>query len=863
MSNARWAWALSLGVMVIALTACQPTVSGCTAEGCSANETCNSESGQCEPLRQCGTAADCSPGQACQGGTCASCTTNVRCTADLTTCNAVTNDCAACVADANCGGAFPYCVREGCASCRTDADCGGGTPRCVNRWCVQCKADGDCPSGTACKSGTCASACTSDSQCGPAAPFCNQGACLRCRTEQHCPAGEACYEGTCRAVLPGDSCRAAIDLPLAAGNTLIKGRVSYVWHADSQKADVREFSDVFYRVTVTEELSLNADLTLTGTLPEGDVKIYRGECGALFRLGFDTASIKDLVLLPGTYYVVVSVRPVLTGPYTLRLQASPVSRAVGNHCDKPQPLTVGAPGGSTQTVQATTAGLFPVVPDFCDENGTARPDAVYTFELQERSNVAVDLTPLEPSGDFTLTVVQDCYTRQQTCGGDSAPGRVRTWESGPLEPGRYFVHVRTLAAPGPYKLRVTTIPWARNSTCQAAVPLSITDGVLSTSGDARYTDSGYLGCSTTSARRLTYTFSTRGLGERSMVVELTGEQGRQHPSVSIATACLSPENAGQVCKDYATYQEIPGRMEVPFLPEGDYSLQVIGTGYLSTATGPFNLRAVLGPAYPLPANDTCSGATVVSPVSGTFQVNGDTRGATHHQSARCNGTYSPLMGRDVVYRIPISGRGRLEATVKPTTPGYDATLNMDLGCNLSSSYCSDAQGVGGEERMARRLNDAYDEDVFLWVDGQGGTEGAFTLSGRWVPAPAHDTCAGAQVLTVGTAVSGTLEAAFVDSGAGPCSLPFAPDLFYTFTAPSNGTATVTLRPSGFDGVLSAQTPCSTPVWQDVCHGTVNAGGVDAVETVSFPVQRNTPYVVVVSGESPESDGTFSLSVAIQ
>ncbi len=859
MSNERWVWAMSLGMMVVALAACQPTASGCTTEGCPATATCNTGSGQCEPLSQCGSGADCSPGEACLGGTCSSCTTNVRCTADLTTCDPVKSDCATCVNDASCGGAFPLCGSSGCTACRTDADCGGGTPHCAYRWCVQCESDGDCPTGTGCEAGTCASPCTYDSDCGPAAPYCNGGACLRCRTEQDCPAGEACYEGSCRAALAGDTCRGAIELPLPGGSAVVKGRISSAWRADSQRPEVLWAVDAFYRVTVTEEGVLNADLSLTGLLPEGKVTLYRGECGALFPLGSGAASVKGIVVVPGTYYVAVTVQPQGADTYTLRVYTSPGSRVVGNHCDKPQLLTVGAPGGSTQTVQGTTAGLHPVLPDFCDEVFAPLPDAVYSFELQERSHVAVNLTPVEPGTDLSLAVVEDCYTRQMSCGGSSTPGRAKSWADGPLEPGRYFIHVRTQAAPGPFALTVTATPWARNGTCQTALPLSFVDGVLSASGDVRYTDSGYLGCSTSNTPRLTYTFSTRGLGDRSMVLELTGEQGAQPPSSFITTACRTPEDPGAACTDYSSNQEPRGRMEVPFLPEGDYSLQLAG----SSNSGPFSLRAVLGPAHPLPANDTCAGAAVVPLTGGTFLVSGDTRGARHQQSARCNGEYSSLQGRDVVYRVPISGKGRLEATLKPTTPDYDATLHMDLGCNVSSFTCADAQGPGGEERMVNRLNDAYDTDAFLWVDGQDGTEGAFTLSGRWVPAPAHDTCAGAQVLTVGTAVSGTLEAAFADSGAGPCSLPFAPDLFYTFTAPSNGTATVTLTPSGFDGVLSAQTPCATASWEDVCHGTVNAGGVGAAETATFSVQRNTQYVVVVSGATAESDGGFSLAVSIQ
>jgi hypothetical protein len=670
-------------------------------------------------------------------------------------------------------------------------------------------------------------------------------------------------------VLPGDTCRTAIGLAFGGGSVEVRGGVSADYRADSAVRDYRgedKWVTVFYRVQVATEGGLNADVTPDGFLSDARVRIYGGSCDALIVRSLEGRSLRDVYVTPGTYYVAVRVDTFATRTFTLKLSRSESSRAVGNHCDKPEPLPVGAAGGSQAVVEGTTVGLHPVLPDACDESWPPQPDKVYELVLRERSHVLLEVRSLDDTSAFDIAVAQDCLTEGQ-CPSRPLPRETFVWQQGPMEPGRYFVRVRGNRAPGPFWFRATVTPWPANDTCAAPTLVPFVNGALELRGDLRFTGEGGNVCHG-SVRQLHYRLSTRGLGARSLVVDVgrEGEGGTVFAALSTECPTDAPAPTTRVaCAEGDGDPSGPKHLEVPYLPEGDYFLQVYA---FYSDTRLFQLRAALGPAWPPPANDTCAGAVMLTPdASGHFSATGDTRGANANHSDYCSGQADePRPGRDVVFQVPGPARGRLEVTVRPTSAGYDPVLFVDRSssCSTTSSgECANAAGVGGEEHYGQKIEQTgFSHPFTLWVDGRGGTEGTFSLSGRLILPPANDVCAQAQTLTPGgAAVQGSLEAVYSDGQLG-CGIPYGPDLFYAFTAPSNGTAVVTLQPTGFDGVLAAGSLCDSSSFQN-CVGSVNAAGNGGQETLSFAVTRNTRYLVRVGGSNLESDGTFSLSLRMQ
>ena len=282
----------------------------------------------------------------------------------------------------------------------------------------------------------------------------------------------------------------------------------------------------------------------------------------------------------------------------------------------------------------------------------------------------------------------------------------------------------------------------------------------------------------------------------------------------------------------------------PRLPEGVYQVQVAKAGH-------FTMRATLGPPIAVPANDTCAAPAELSLSGNAFgPISGDTRGATSDMDYACGyGTQYDRPGRDVVYHLAVPGRGRLTTTLTPLDSSFDPTLQLGSTCTGYDVGCGKTAVAGAAETASGRVS----TDAYLWVDSENQTEGPFELSGSFTPAPANDLCANATPIANGASVTGTISTAFFDSTA--CSSTSSNvNLFYTYTAPSNGTVTVTLTPSGFDGQLvrlvggCGATSCAADERQ-------RPAAVDAVETMTFTAARNTVYVIRGRGPNRARPGS--------
>jgi hypothetical protein len=146
-------------------------------------------------------------------------------------CNTTTNQCVACVTDANCTSDFPYCSTTGaCVQCLSTRNCGDDkvvcdplllhcVPTCtsdvdcrasiarpycnLNRnVCVECNGDDECPAASPhCEvaTGAC-EVCIQDADCPASTPRCDARSdhrCVQCLTSADCVDHGACTTGEC------------------------------------------------------------------------------------------------------------------------------------------------------------------------------------------------------------------------------------------------------------------------------------------------------------------------------------------------------------------------------------------------------------------------------------------------------------------------------------------------------------------------------------------------------------------------------------------------------------------------------------------------------------------------------------------
>jgi hypothetical protein len=224
---------------------------------------------------------------------------------------------------------------------------------------------------------------------------------------------------------------------------------------------------------------------------------------------------------------------------------------------------------------------------------------------------------------------------------------------------------------------------------------------------------------------------------------------------------------------------------------------------------------------------------------GTF--NGTTCGAANDYSSTCGGS-----GADVVYRVVLTQRSRLEAS---TCGGasWNTILHLRNGCPGTEITCSD-NACDLQSSIDRLLDPGT---YYIMVDSPGADSGPFSLSvtitASTVP---NDTCASPAPLTIGTDLAGTNVGAMNDytstcGGTGP-------DVVYSFTLSSAGDVFIGVQSSDMDPVIYLSTTCGSSTW---CNDDAYSGVLS-----SALIQDNLAagtYYLVVDGLGG-STGTFTI-----
>jgi hypothetical protein len=254
--------------------------------------------------------------------------------------------------------------------------------------------------------------------------------------------------------------------------------------------------------------------------------------------------------------------------------------------------------------------------------------------------------------------------------------------------------------------------------------------------------------------------------------------------------------------------------------------------------------ALAAAAYAQPANDACSSALPLA--AGT--VNADNTGATADSAFSC-GFNSSLT---VWYAYTPTGSGLASFATSGGTL-TDTTLAAFDACGGTQIACDDDSGPGFYSVM--NLNVVSGTTYYIAFAGYNLAEGNadLTVTEFFGGAPANDACSAAQAVTDGAYSASNIAATTEVTPS--CGFGGANDVWYAYTAPGNGVATVNMcAGASFDTILTA--------W-DACGGTQIACNDDFCglsSQITFPIVSGSVYFVALSGFNGGSgSGTITFS----
>jgi hypothetical protein len=529
------------------------------------------------------------------------------------------------------------------------------------------------------------------------------------------------------------------------------------------------------------------------------------------------SQIRVLLTAGQTIVVVVDgYGTVVSGPYTLH-----VSQIVVPPCPS-------VDLGSTvpQTVTGTTAGGVDVLTPSCGGSGSA--ESTYSFTAPEDGTYVFDTFG---SSFNTVLHIHDgsCSGVTLACNNDASGAQSRV--SVDLTAGQTVVVVVDgyFSTSGSYVLNVSQ--FSGGGTCAAPIDLGSTVPQIVTGSTTAQLDSTRPGCgfssgapdtiySFTAPEAGTYFFDTFGSSFNTILHVLDGSCAG--PALGCNDDAGGPQSRLNV--DLAADQTVLVVVDGYSGGAGDYVLDVnrfVGAGTCATPID-------LGSAVP----QVATGTTLTQPSS---------------TSPTCGFSSS---APDVVYNFTAPADGTYIFDTFGSS--FNTILHvLDHDCAGSVLACNDDAG-GAQSRLNVEL--LAGQTVNVVVDGYAASTGDYVLSvNQFIGA---GTCSTA--LDLGSTVPQTVSGSTLlqpNSVSPTCGFSSAPDVVYTFTAPSDGIFMFDTLGSSFDTVLHLR--------DADCAGSVlgcndNAGSSQS--RVAAALVSGQTVVVVVDGAG-SSAGDFLLNVS--
>ncbi len=613
------------------------------------------------------------------------------------------------------------CIRATCCA-PTDADCDGNPATSCETDLLtanaNCGACGHvCTTGDSCIRGTCCAATAADCDGDPA---------TSCETDlltsnAHCGAcghvcgtGTSCVAGVCMAPPPppppppasGDTC-GVVPVPLTASGTYPGTTVSMVSDYTLRCGGGTD-PDAAFIVRLTEAYNVQATATVAGGLAEVAIRPLSA-CATGPDLRCASGTIPSTLahsLLAGDYAVIV--KTAVSGRFDLTLDLTPPTPA----------LPVDRCAADTQDISAggTFTGAFVDLEDDyalrCGPSGAK--DAALRFTLAAPKDVVITSTTSSPATPTTyLSLTTDCASSSAAlrCGGFYGTATIRTLR---LPAGTYYVLVESsdLSASGWSVTATFTAPVTPSlgDTCLSPVDITSASGrislpMLGLDGDSSC--ASYLATS----RDAYFMFDVAALSD----VQLTVTSPGWSDVVALQATCGAVSSERRCLATNGTRVHL-----IPNVPPGRYYVMVA----TDVATGSVSASVAFLPPTPVPMNDTCAGAIVLTPPS--VFVRGTLAGVVDDiPSGSCGGGGAA----DAFYRFSIGVPTQFSAIATRVGGGTQQLVLRSGGCSGAEAACASASPTASID-LALVAGTYYLQVEQSTLDG---LEGDFTLNVFFTP----------------------------------------------------------------------------------------------------------------------------------
>ncbi len=300
---------------------------------------------------------------------------------------------------------------------------------------------------------------------------------------------------------------------------------------------------------------------------------------------------------------------------------------------------------------------------------------------------------------------------------------------------------------------------------------------------------------------------------------------------------------------------------VGLIPGNTYYVRVYSYGSDIPSTPDFEICVALPP--PIPANDNCANAFLLSVDTACSFISGTVAGSTESGSADTCNTYPSSSAYDVWYKFAATTTNNT-ITVQGSV-SFDAVIELKDSCNGTTISCTDNTASGGIETIFSSglvIGNIYYVRVYAYGSAQPSTLDFNICISVPPPPPANDNCANAITLTAnstcsytGGTVTGGTQSAAADTCAGFYSTA-AYDVWYKFTAVSNSQTISVKGSASFDAVVILKDNCSSSPLD--CSDNTTTGGTEVINADNLIV-GNTYYIRVYSfGSTPPETSKFDI-----
>lgn len=790
------------------------------------------------------------------------------------------------------------------AGCGSDLEC-SGIEHCdpTTRNCVECFSDAQCLSSvvpicdlriTRCVG------CVSNAHCLNPLPICDPTQqCVPCNTSAECGQGRECSFATGQCDPLNDTCATArAILPAGTGTSSLSAEPGQAIDDTAGSCNATG-PELVYSFTTTSVQSLTVSVTPSSGSSARPVVYLRSACST-GQLACDApvsgaAGLAVPSMAVGGYFLFVETANGAPGRVTLTvsLQPPPTS-ATNDSCAGGTALSV---NGASVTRSVVVGNTTIATNDNTTEpscSATARSagaDLVYAYTLTARSNVTVIARPISGSALHPVVSIRSPCTSpnvESACQAASAAVAVQASVPG-QQAGTYFVTVDSAdGTTGAFQLEVNANPTVDNDSCGAPAPLVFNGTTANAVGDTTWASNGNVlgdltpSCSDSArgtGRDVVFSYVLGAPADVTIAVTPTGPSATYFPVVSVrsATCADGTRTAERGC--VSPLAAVSGTLSLVNQPAGTYFVWVDSA---ADSSGPFQLEVVTAAPTPPPANDSCASPETLVFTNGVAAVSSSTlQAANDNYAGDVSPTCSPSAkqsGRDVVYQFTLTQPQDVNLALTPATGSSLIPALYVRRTNCTSQLLSDEvvclNQVGG---VTAPLTNLAAGTYFVFVDSSGGTSGAFglrvTLSAP-TPAPANDTCAGAQSLVfvngVATASGSTFGASNSNSptdNAPACGTDFLPrrfgrDLVYSYTLATAQDLDITVAPSAGSGLvptLYVRAPTQCASFSAGFELACVAESVVKPLRITLPNQPAGTYFLFVDSNS-YATGAYTLNV---